>query len=296
MFDDALTERPVAALTGAAVAAATLTWVAVVCAEDLRRLLTEYRARVRSRVNGRLPIVLRVAAALVSPWVTAFRLRLPATWHRGLEAALRRAAIDADVQPLEWCLLPAPFVGVSIVLAAIASRPAETLALAAALSVVAPWLWLRQATRRRQLAVLREMPLQLDLLALALESGATLLLALRTSLPRTPAGPFRDALTGLLGDLQSGRTRVDAILALQRRVDFECVRPVTTAMIEADRSGAALAEMLRRQSEQRNHERFHRAEQLAMQAPVKMLGPLVLCIFPGTFIVLAFVVFARVSP
>jgi tight adherence protein C len=163
------------------------------------------------------------------------------------------------------------------------------------ISLAAPWVWLQGAIRRRRFSVLRELPLHLDLLALALESGASLLLALRTSLPRAPDGPFRDALTGLLGDLQTGRTRIEAIQALQRRVDFECVQPLTTAMIQAERSGAGLAELLRLQSEQRSHERFHRAEQLAMQAPVKMLGPLVLCIFPGTFIVLAFVVFARAS-
>ena len=61
-----------------------------------------------------------------------------------------------------------------------------------------------------------------------------------------------------------------------------------TATLQAESSGASLATVLRAQADQRLHERFARAEKLALEAPVKMLGPLVLCIFPCTFLVLAF--------
>jgi tight adherence protein C len=250
---------------------------------------------VDRRRRGTLPVALWLPTRLVAPLTQAVNVDLPRGWHRWLERALRRAGADAQIRPVDWCLLPVPWLIVVAMVAMSTPWPFATFALCGSFSLVAPWIWLRDATQRRESTVLRELPLYLDLLALALESGATLLLALRMSLPRAPEGPLREALTGLLGDLQAGRARIEAIEALQRRVDFVCVQPLTTAMIQAQRSGAGLADLLRLQSEQRGHERFHRAEQLAMQAPVKMLGPLVLCIFPGTFIVLGFVVLGRVS-
>lgn len=284
-----------AALFAGAAAAATLAGPATALLVSLRRRGGHPGLVAWLRRPSPLPPPLRLAAALVMPLLPVVRNLIPLAWRGWLEVALRRAGVDAQVQPCQWCLLPVPWLLAGAPIAAATPWPLAAFAVASILSVAAPWVWLRAAMRRREFAVLREMPLHLDLLALSLESGATLLLALRTSLPRTPEGPFRDALLGLLADLQTGRTRADGIRALQRRVDFECVRPLTTAMIQAERSGAGLAELLRVQSEQRSHERFHRAEQLAMQAPVKMLAPLVLCIFPGTFIVLAFVVFARVG-
>jgi len=89
------------------------------------------------------------------------------------------------------------------------------------------------------------------------------------------------------GDLRAGRSRVEALKALAERLDSPAVTALVAALIQADSSGGSLADVLRAQSEQRLDERFARAEKAAMEAPVKMLGPLVLCIFPCTFIVLA---------
>lgn len=282
-----------AALLSAATAGATAGWT-LACALS-SNLLAPAGVSGRERQPGSLPPPLRLATRLVGPLARALRIELPRGWNQRVERALRRAGVDAETRPLDWCLAPLPWLIVVALLATSTPWPVAISVVGGTVSLAGPWMWLRDATRHRESAVLRELPLHLDLLALALESGATLLLALRMSLPRAPQGPLREALTGLLGDLQVGRTRVEAIQALQRRADFECMQPFTTAMIQAERSGAGLAHLLRLQSEQRCHERFHRAEQLAMQAPVKMLGPLVLCIFPGTFIVLGFVVFGRVS-
>ena len=65
------------------------------------------------------------------------------------------------------------------------------------------------------------------------------------------------------------------------------------ALIQAETSGSSLAAALRAQAEQRLNERFARAEKLALEAPVKMLVPLIFCIFPCTFIVLGFPVALR---
>lgn len=242
-----------------------------------------------------LPLPLRLGYPLVRPAARRAAPLIPRSWLQRVAPWLRRAGVDADdaAAVAEWLLLPVPASMALCAAAAAADWPLATTVPAAAILWIAAWRWLQGAGRRRELAVLRELPFHLDMLALALESGATLALALHASLPRAPSGPLRDGLRALQQDLHAGRLRADAIQLLQRRLDFPCIAAFTSALLRAERSGAGLAQALRIQAEQRRHERFHRAETLAMQAPVRMLGPLVLCIFPGTFLVLGFVIFAR---
>jgi tight adherence protein C len=212
-----------------------------------------------------------------------------------VDRLLRRAGVADMLCCSELLLLGLPFALLALPALLVGPRPAVGLLLLAAVVVFSAFRWLQRTAGLRERLVLRELPFHLDMLALALESGSTLLLALRSSTPRAPPGPLRDALDALALDLQAGRLRSDALAALQRRVDFDCITALTTAIREAERSGAGLARVLRIQADQRRHERFQYAEKRAMQAPVRMLGPLVLCIFPCTFIVIGFVLYVRVS-
>lgn len=242
-----------------------------------------------------LPWPLRLLRALVAPAARRFEARLRALPTAALDRMLRRAGVAEVISCSELLLLGLPFALIGVAAAAF-NAPAGVAALLSA--AVVTWLgvsWTKRAAAERERRVLRELPFHLDMLALALESGATLLLALRSCTPRAPPGPLRDAFEALAFDLQTGRLRGDALAALQRRVDFDSVTALTTAIREAERSGAGLARVLRIQADQRRHERFYRAEKLAMQAPVRMLGPLVLCIFPCTFIVIGFVLYVRVA-
>ena len=72
------------------------------------------------------------------------------------------------------------------------------------------------------------------------------------------------------------------------RLRFAPISSFVSALIQGEKTGSSLGPILRAQGEQRRQERFLRAEKLAMEAPVKMLGPLILCIFPCTFIVIGF--------
>lgn len=281
----------------AAICAAAVAFLLAVLAT---RAVSRYRVqrpkdRVACRQRKHLPAPLRPLRALVAP--LARRLdaplrRLPVAPVDGL---LRRAGVADLLCCSELLLLGLPFVLLALPALLVGPRAAAGLLLLAAVVVLSAFRWLQRTAGLRERLVLRELPFHLDMLALALESGSTLLLALRSSTPRAPPGPLRDALEALALDLQAGRLRSDALAALQRRVDFDSITALTTAIREAERSGAGLARVLRIQADQRRHERFHYAEKRAMQAPVRMLGPLVLCIFPCTFIVIGFVLYVRVS-
>lgn len=87
-------------------------------------------------------------------------------------------------------------------------------------------------------------------------------------------------------EIQIGSSRKEALRSMAERVRQSDLKSVALALIQADELGVSIGSMLRIQSEQLRSRRFDRAEKLAAEAPVKMLGPLMLCIFPAVFVML----------
>ena len=96
------------------------------------------------------------------------------------------------------------------------------------------------------------------------------------------------AIIQAVRDVRAGRSRTDALRTLADRMDEAVISSFVAAVIQAEQTGMALGPILRAQAEQRRNERFSRAEKLAMEAPVKLLFPLIAFIFPCTFLVLGF--------
>ena len=105
---------------------------------------------------------------------------------------------------------------------------------------------------------------------------------------QTPAGPLRDEFARLMRDVRAGRARSEALRELATRLDMPAVSNFVTTLIQAEATGMSLGPILRAQAEQRRTERFAQAEKLAMQAPVKLLFPLLFFIFPCVFAILMF--------
>jgi tight adherence protein C len=158
---------------------------------------------------------------------------------------------------------------------------------------VYPQLWLRSAVRVRQLALLKAMPFFLDIVTLAVEAGLNLTGALHQATEKMPAGALTEEIDRLLRDIRAGKPRVDALQARAAELDYAPFSSLVGALVQGELTGAGLAPVLRAQSEQRRSERFLRAEKLALEAPVKMLGPLIFCIFPCTFVIIGFPIAVR---
>ena len=221
--------------------------------------------------------------------------RLPAAIRVLLQRRLVAAELGDELSAGEWLAGALLLLAVAAVAASLLMQLSAVLGSIALLAAL-PWTWLRDRSRRRELEILRQLPFLLDALALALESGSTLSGALHSAGAIMPDGALRRALRRLQSDLRAGRQRGDAMRAFADHVAMPAGRVLAAAVIQADASGGSLAQVLRAQAEARSHERFIRAERLAMQAPVKMLAPLVLCIFPCTFMVLAFTIAVRLRP
>lgn len=151
-----------------------------------------------------------------------------------------------------------------------------------------PRRWLRDLAVRRQRAMLREFPFLLDLTTLCVEAGLSLHGALQQAAMHAPSGPLRNELRHALADMRAGAPRAEALKDLAQRVDLPALRSLVVALGQADQLGMSLGPVLRAQSAQRRAERFLRAEKLALEAPVKMLFPMVFCIFPCTFLIIGF--------
>ena len=149
-----------------------------------------------------------------------------------------------------------------------------------------PLMWLRGTVKRRHFAIMRALPFVLDLLTLSVEAGMDFMSALQRNCERRKLDPLNEELIRMTREIQVGMPRRVALRNMSERVRQPDLRAVVHALVQADELGVPIGSILRIQSDQLRSRRFERAEKLANEAPVKMLGPLLLCIFPAVFLIL----------
>lgn len=154
-----------------------------------------------------------------------------------------------------------------------------------------PDMWLKETKIKRNNAISKNMPFFLDMITLSIESGLNLNGAIKQAVQKGPAGVVRTEFEKVLRDIKTGISRSDAIRKMGQRIDDQSIKSLTSSIIQAEKMGMNLGPILRAQAEQRRVERFLKAEKMAMKAPVKLLFPLVVFIFPCTFIVIGFPVY-----
>lgn len=154
-----------------------------------------------------------------------------------------------------------------------------------ALCYFLPDLLIRNRAQKRREAVRLDLPNALDQMLISVQAG----LGFEASMSRAGefnSGPLADELIRTLQDIQVGRSRKEAYLALAQRVDVPDVRSFVRAVVQADTYGIPIANVLKTQAKDMRIKRKQRAEEHAMKMPVKMLFPLIFFILPTLFIVL----------
>lgn len=151
-----------------------------------------------------------------------------------------------------------------------------------------PVIWLNDRLNARKKELLRSLPFYLDIITLCVEAGLNMQGAINQAVLKGPRGAMRDEFQRLLRDIRAGKSRASSMRDMALRLKEVPITSFVTAVIQAEQMGMNLGPVLRAQADQRRTERFQRAEKLAMEAPVKMLLPLIAFIFPCTFIVLFF--------
>jgi len=150
---------------------------------------------------------------------------------------------------------------------------------------IAPEFWLGRKGRARSFKMVLQLPDALDLLTISVEAGLGFDAALAKCVEKME-GPLIDEFRQALAEVRMGRTRREALRDLATRADAQPVSNFIGAIVQAEQLGVPIAKVLQIQSNQLRIERRQRAEEAAAKAPVKMLFPMVGCIFPTIFIVI----------
>jgi tight adherence protein C len=149
----------------------------------------------------------------------------------------------------------------------------------------APDYFVNLKARARRERIKADLPDALDLLAVSVEAGLGFDGAI-AKITEHMEGPLADEFSLTLGEMRIGESRQDALKRLSERVDAPELSSFTRAIIQADQLGTSLGRILRVQAADSRLRRQAAAEEKAMKAPIKMLFPTVLFIFPAIFLVI----------
>jgi tight adherence protein C len=256
------------------------------------RLASDYgRVRVPNRVEDNLRFRERVVAP-ASARLASIPLKLnPRTNIEAIGARLLAAGLAQRITPASFLALKGgAMVGAALlglILAAIVSFASAIVLLPVLgmLGFIAPDFILSSRIRKRRDLVLGALPDALDLLAVSVEAGLGFDGAV-TKLTEHMDGPLVDEFGLLLSEIRMGESRQAALKNMAARADAPELSAFVRAVVQADQLGISLGRILRVQAADTRLRRQAIAEEKAMKAPIKMLFPTVIFIFPAMFVVL----------
>ncbi|RXJ01909.1 type II secretion system F family protein [Anaerobacillus alkaliphilus] len=235
----------------------------------------------------------RVFQPIVHDYKRSFKQRVPGEKVAKIEQKLLQAGSPFNMTPVEFrllqlglfILLPTLFGLYGLLLKNEASAVILFGLIGLVVSLVLPNYYLKQKAKARGKQALKELPDTLDLLTVSLEAGLGFDAALSKIVAKKD-GVLSDELTRCLEEMRLGRTRREALTGVKERIVVQEISVLINSILQAEKLGIGMVQVLRVQSQDVRDRRKQRAEEEAMKAPIKMLFPLVLFIFPSLFIVL----------
>src|SRR5438128_5630075 len=216
-----------------------------------------------------------------------------ASFVANTQKRLAMAGNPADLSVTDWLGMKAVFAlifsGVGLLLTLLLGVPVTMTIVLSILGLgigyIGPEFWLGRRVKARQSAIIRMIPDSLDLLTISVRAGLGFDAALAKVVEKVK-GPLSDEFRRALAEVRVGKQRREALRDIIPRTDVGPLTNFIGAVIQAEQLGVAISKVLQVQSEQLRIERRQRAEEMAAKAPIKMLFPLVGCIFPSLFIII----------
>ena len=258
--------------------------------------MQDFRTRTVNTVEGEadldIPFSERVLLPSVEALANAATSVLPARVLANIEKQLIRAGnpMSLNAYVVFWMISVFLISGlmltaVVVVWGAVGVQQALAVLMFAAVGWMFPGLWLKGRLGARQKLVLKTLPDALDLVTTCVEAGLGLDGALARVAEKS-SGPLTAELTRMLREVAMGKLRREALAEMADRIGVDELTSFVNAIIQAEQLGVGIAQVLRVQSDQMRMRRRQRAEQTAHEAPIKMIFPLVLFIFPAFMLVI----------
>ncbi len=239
------------------------------------------------------PFTERILRPILDKLINLSAKIMPAKKKTELARRLQLAGSPSDLSPNEFLLVQyglALGLGLTAGLALLAAgSPVNKLVLAVVAALVVglwlPELYLKNKARAFKEEIQKGLPDVLDLLTVSVEAGLGFDAAIAKVIEKAK-GHLAEEFNRVLQEIRMGKPRREALRDLGQRSGVDDLVTFVGAIIQADQLGVSIGNVLRLQSEQMRQKRRQSAEEKAMKAPIKMLIPLVLFIFPTIFIVL----------
>jgi tight adherence protein C len=223
-------------------------------------------------------------------WLRDLASRLSPTTSGGLQHRLDLAGNPARWTPDRFLAVKGLGLVALAVLGALSGLHSPALlvlfvAIGAAIGFFLPDLLLYNAGTKRQEKIRLALPDALDMLTVCVEAGLGFDAAL-AQVARNTTGPLAAEFARALQEMQIGKSRADALRATAERSSAPELRAFVSALVQASELGVPVAAVLREQAKEMRLKRRQHAEERAQKVPVKILFPLILCLFPGMFVVI----------
>jgi len=198
----------------------------------------------------------------------------------GMSDTLRASEVLAMI-PL------AGIFGFLLGIAAYAMAPYPVLiAIFGVLGLIVPPIWLRDQAKRRQEEIAESLPFAIDLLTLMTAAGLDFTIALERISLKLGRNALGQEFAATQREIQMGKNRSEAMRNLAARANLLDMSALCSAIVQADELGAGFGATLRIQAEQIRISRAQAVEKKALEAPVKILFPLIVFLFPTTFVII----------
>ena len=265
-------------------------------ATSMETRIQDFRSRAvaleEDQVDLELPFGERVLRPSIESFSRTISSILPASVLADIQKQLVMAGnpMTAQTYNVFWAVMFCTFAGLGVIM--FIALPGSLLLhktlfaiMFAAIGFIFPRMWLKGKVKARQKRVLKAMPDAMDLITTCVEAGLGLDAALARVAEKS-SGPLAEELSRMLRDVAMGKLRREAMTELDERIGVEELSSFINSVIQAEQLGVGIAQVLRVQSDQLRTRRRQKAEQAAHEAPIKMLFPLVLFIFPAFLLVI----------
>ncbi|MBR7138791.1 MAG: type II secretion system F family protein [Lentisphaeria bacterium] len=218
-----------------------------------------------------------------------------------IEESLRRGDLPLEVKDIYgaqiFCFLAGGIVGGAVMLS-LPVPPAVQLLIVpvfGTVGVLFPLMYIDKAAEERESEIMRHLPFAIDLISSSMKAGLDFGAAVRYLLSTGENDVLRREFAVFLQEIELGKNRSEALRDMEKRINVTEFSRFISAIAYGMESGSSIIDVMRIQAEEMRRVKFARAEQQAARAPVKMIIPMGLFVFPSMFIMILVPIFLRIK-